>query len=70
MAKPNHRHKKKYKSFIEACKDKTPTILVSGLHILWDNIEEIECNMEIARENGKDIVCVENWIIIRDVNKI
>lgn len=67
MAKPNHRHKKKYKWFIEACEDEAPTILVAGLWVLWDTVEELECNIGIAKENGKSIVLADISVVIQTI---
>jgi len=66
MAKPNHRHKKKYKWFIEACETTdAPTILVAGLWVLWDTVEELECNIGIAKENDKTIVIADIGVTIQ-----
>lgn len=63
--KPNTRHKRKYKWFIEACEDEAPTILVAGLWVLWDTVEELQCNIGIAKENDKTIVIADIGVTIQ-----
>jgi hypothetical protein len=62
---PSYRHKKKFAKFIKACELDTPTMIVSDLFVLWDTIEEIVCNIGIAKEHNKQIVIVESWVIIK-----
>lgn len=49
-------HQKKFKQFIKACKSKNAhIILVSELSVLWDTVQEIDHNIQIARHYMKAI---------------
>lgn len=63
--KPNHRHLKKFAKFIKACEVDAPTMLVSDLFVLGDTVEEITCNIEIAKDHHKQIVIVNSGVIIQ-----
>jgi hypothetical protein len=58
-------HQKKFEGFIKACKyKKADLILVAALSALWDTVQEVEHNIEIARYHGKVIRIVSIWAVI------